>query len=125
MPDQFGWDNNFGNSRPPSRARRIIGVDLASGPDRTVVHGVHDGRNGTIGSWEVAPLIYEDLGPQHIGRTVIYHSHCAADAGTITSWRNGIVFARYSRGDTAAGADPKQLYLAVGSLADVSTPRGE
>lgn len=67
------------------------------------VHNVRDGRNGCIGSWKVEPLVYDALGPDHIGRTVIYRDHNRAEAGTITSWRDGIVFARYSRGDTAAG----------------------
>ena len=74
-----------------------------------VVHNVRDGRQGKIGSWEVEPLVYATLGPKDVGRTVIYQDHGRAEAGTITSWRDGIVFARYSRGDTAAGADPTNL----------------
>ena len=80
------------------------------------VHNVRDSRHGCIGSWEAEPLVYEALGPEHVGRTVIYRDHGRAEAGTITSWRNGIVFARYSRGDTAAGANPADLLLAVKSL---------
>jgi hypothetical protein len=82
----------------------------------SVIHNVRDGRRGVVGSWEVVPLIYAALGVADIGRTVIYQSHNNAEAGTITSWRDGIVFARYSRGDTAAGASPDALHLAVRSL---------
>lgn len=116
MPDKFGWDDNFGNSRPPNNLRRYVGIDLASGPDRSIAHNVRDGRNGNIGSWEVKPLVYDELGPEHIGRTVIYHDHGRAEAGTITSWRDGVVFARYSRGDTAAAASPDNLLLAVAQI---------
>lgn len=78
-----------------------------------VVNNVRDRRVGMMGSWLVKPLVYDDLGPEHVGRTVIYRDHGRAEAGTITSWRDGIVFAKYSRGDTAAGADPSQLSLAI------------
>lgn len=80
------------------------------------VHNVRDGRHGHIGSWEAEPLNYDALGPEHIGRTVIYRDVGRAEAGTITSWRDGIVFAKYSRGDTAAGANAGDLLLAVRSL---------
>ena len=80
------------------------------------VHNVRDGRHGLIGSWEAEQLDYAALGPEHIGRTVIYRDHGRAEAGTITSWRDGIVFARYSRGDTAAGANPSDLLLATRTL---------
>jgi hypothetical protein len=78
-----------------------------------IVHNVRDGRYGWIGSWEVEPLVYEALSSEHIGRTVIYRDHGRAEAGSITSWRDGVVFATYSRGDTAAGADPANLSLAL------------
>lgn len=81
-----------------------------------IIHNVRDGRVGWIGSWEVEPLNYASLASDHVGRTVIYQDHGRAEAGTITSWRDGIVFARYSRGDTSAGADPAQLSLAVRSV---------
>ncbi len=79
----------------------------------TKIHNVRDGRNGTVGSWEAKPLVYDQLGPEHVGCTVIYRDHGRAEAGTITSWRDGIVFARYSRGDTAAGANPSDLWIAT------------
>lgn len=85
---------------------------MTSRLEELTVDNVRDGRNGRIGSWEVEPLIYDALRPEHIGRTVIYQDHGRAEAGTLTSWRDGIVFARYSRGDTAAGADPANLSLA-------------
>ena len=80
------------------------------------VHNVRDGRHGHVGSFEVEPLVYNALGPEHIGRTVVYRDHGRAEAGTITSWRDGTVFARYSRGDTAAGARPENLSLVIRSL---------
>jgi hypothetical protein len=80
------------------------------------VHNVRDGRYGCIGSFEVEPLVYSELSAEHVGRTVIYRDHGRAEAGTITSWRDGIVFARYSKGDTAAGANPANLSLVIRSL---------
>jgi len=80
------------------------------------VHNVRDGRHGCVGSWEVEPLVYDKLGPEHIGRTVIYQSAGLAEAGTITSWKGGIVYAKYSKGDTAAGALAKDLVLGVKTI---------
>lgn len=77
-----------------------------------MIHNVWDGRCGLVSSWSAEPLVYDDLGPGHVGRTVIYRDHGRAEAGTITSWRDGIVFARYSRGDTAGGARAADLMLA-------------
>lgn len=87
------------------------------------IHNVRDGRHGVIGSWEVEPLRYENLDPSHVGRTIIYRDHGRAEAGTLTSWRDGIVFARYSRGDTAAGADAatSDLLLAIKQIHAVTT----
>lgn len=75
----------------------------------TEIHNVHDRRHGWIGSWSIAPLDINALTAADIGRTVIYRDHGRAQAGTLTSWRDGIVFARYARGDTAAGANPCDL----------------
>ena len=80
-----------------------------------VVHNVRDGRDGWIGSWKVEPLDITKLTPADIGRTVIYRDHGRAEAGTLTSWRDGVVFARYSRGDTAAGADASNLVFGIRS----------
>jgi hypothetical protein len=91
----------------------IIGIDLASGPDRTILHNVRDGRSGNIGSWEIEPLDYAALREEDIGRTVIYQDHGRAEAGTLTSWRSGLVFARYSCGDTSAASHPADLHFAV------------
>jgi len=79
----------------------------------TKVHNVRDGRHGWIGSWEVERLVYDKLTDADIGRTVIYQDHGRAEAGTLTSWRDGVVFARYSRGDTAAGASAADMVFAV------------
>jgi len=83
-----------------------------------VVHNVRDGRNGTVGSWEVEtkPLEYYCLLEVDIGRTVIYRDHGRAEAGTLSSWRDGRVWARFSRGDTAAACDPKDLAFAIRRL---------
>lgn len=78
-----------------------------------VVHNVRDGRHGLIGSWEIEPLDINKLTASDIGRTVIYRDHGRAEAGTLTSWRDGIVFARYSRGDTAAGANAADVVFGV------------
>jgi len=77
---------------------------------------VEDRRRGWIGAWEAEPLDYVKLTPADVGRTVIYQDHGNADAGTLSSWRNGIVFARYSCGDTAAGANPPNLVFGVRPL---------
>lgn len=79
------------------------------------VHNVRDGRVPCIRSYETEPLVYNELGPDHVGRTVIYRDHGRAEAGTITSWRDGTVFAKYSQGDTAAGAKASDLLLAIDS----------
>jgi hypothetical protein len=80
-----------------------------------MIHNVVDRRHGLVGSWEViGPVVIAKLTTGDIGRAVIYRDHGRAEAGTLTSWRNGIVFARYSRGDTAAGADPNRLVFAAG-----------
>jgi hypothetical protein len=81
-----------------------------------IVHNVRDGRRSYIGSWLAEPLYYDDLCHSDIGRTVIYRYHGRAEAGTITSWRNGLVFARYSRGDTAAGAYADSLVFGIKPL---------
>jgi hypothetical protein len=78
-----------------------------------LVHSVHDRRVGWIGSWKTEPLIYDKLSPDDVGRTVIYRDHGRAEAGTLTSWKNGIVFARYSTGDTAAGAKAADLVFGI------------
>lgn len=80
------------------------------------VHNVRDGRVGMVGSWVVKPLDYDELTPDDIGRTVIYQDHGRAEAGTLTAWRDGIAFARYSRGDTAAGAAPDRLSFGINTI---------
>lgn len=79
----------------------------------SVVHNVSDRRHGWIGSWTIEPLDASKLTPADIGRTVIYCDHGRAEAGTLTSWRDGLVFARYSRGDTAAGANASDLVFGI------------
>lgn len=79
----------------------------------SIVHNVVDGRYGWVGSWHTAPLYYKELSDDDVGRTVIYRDHGRAEAGTLTSWRDGIVFALYSRGDTAAGARAEDLVFGI------------
>lgn len=81
-----------------------------------IVDNVRDGRRGYTGSWVTEPLVYDALRADDIGRTVIYRDHGRAEAGTITSWRDGTVFARYSRGDTAAGANASDLVFGIRTL---------
>lgn len=89
-----------------------------------MVHNVRDGRRGWIGSWRVEPLVYDALRLADVGRTVIYRdwghlrdsTKGTAEAGTLSSWKGGIVFARYSRGDTAAGANAEDLCFGVEAL---------
>jgi len=77
------------------------------------INNVRDGRVGMIGSWITEPLDYAALREEDIGRTVIYQDHGRAEAGTLTSWRSGLVFARYSRGDTSAAAHPADLCFGI------------
>lgn len=78
-----------------------------------IIHNVDDGRFGWVGSWEIEPLDYTKLKISDMGRTVIYRYHGRAEAGTLTSWRDGMVFARYSRGDTAAGTLASNMVFGV------------
>lgn len=78
-----------------------------------IIHNVLDRRRGWIGPWEAEPLVYAALCAADVGRTVIYRDHGRAEAGTLTSWRDGMVFARYSTGGTAAAASPENLWLAA------------
>lgn len=82
----------------------------------SIVHNVIDRRHDFVGSWRTEPLVYENLTDSDIGRTVIYRDHGRAEAGTLSSWKNGIVFVRYSKGDTAAGANPSDLEFSLGTI---------
>lgn len=79
----------------------------------TIVHNVEDRRHGWIGSWRTEALDVGKLTEADIGRTVIYRDHGRAEAGTLTSWRNEIVFAKYLRGDTAAAANAADLVFGI------------
>ncbi len=79
----------------------------------SLVHNVTDRRYGWIGSWEIGPLDPAKLSVEDIGRTVIYQDYGRAEAGTLSSWRGDLVFARYSRGDTAAGAQASSLSFGI------------
>lgn len=83
-----------------------------------IISNVRDGRHGWIGTWEVedTPIDWKRLGPSDLGRTVIYRDVGRAEAGTLTSWRNGIIYARYSTGETAAGAVAEHLVFAIKTI---------
>jgi len=82
----------------------------------SILHNVQDNRTHVIGPWEVAPLEYYCLLEADKGRTVIYLDHGRAEAGTLSSWRDGKVWARFSEGDTAACCDPKDLVFGIRRL---------
>lgn len=81
-----------------------------------MVHNVSDRRRGWIGPWEVEPLTYESLTAHDVGRTVIYRDDHIVEAGTLSSWRDGLVWARYSTGDTAAASRPENLCFGLRSV---------
>lgn len=82
-----------------------------------ILNNVVDRRHGIIGSFEVRPLKYDLLTKDDIGSTVIYRDQGErSEAGTLVSWSNGFVFAQYSKGDTAAGALPENLFTVIRSL---------
>lgn len=95
-----------------------------------IINNVYDRHRRWIGSWEVEPLRYDALGDSDVGRTVIYRdSHarenstsCRAEAGVISSFRNGKVWARYSTGSTAAAAEPSDLSFGIKPLDGPSIP---
>lgn len=78
-----------------------------------IVYNVSDRRNGWIGPWETEPLDVTKLTAADVGRTVIYRDHARTQAGTLTSWRGDLVFARYDTGDTAAGATAACLVFGI------------
>lgn len=82
-----------------------------------IVHNVNDRRNDYIGPWLTEPLDVSRLTEADVGKTVIYRDHGRAEAGTLTSWRGNTVFARYSKGDTAAGAKSEDLVFGVEPVA--------
>jgi hypothetical protein len=69
-----------------------------------------------VGSWVVEPLDFDKLTPADYGRTVIYRDHGRAEAATLVAWNDGVCFARYSRGDTSAGAKATDLVFGVRTL---------
>lgn len=81
-----------------------------------IIHNVRDRRFDWVGSWEVEPLVLSELRAPDIGRTVIYQDHGGAEAGTISSWSEQRLWARFSKGDTDAACDPADLWLAKAPL---------
>jgi hypothetical protein len=80
-----------------------------------MVHNVRDRRSNWIGPWEVEaePLDIAKLTPDDKGRTVIYQDYGRAEAGTLSSWTDSIVFVRFHQGSTAAGCGPSDLRFAI------------
>jgi hypothetical protein len=75
---------------------------------------VRDRRHGWIGEWDVEPLVYDELTEADVGRTVIYFgTFDYHEAGTLSSFRDGLIWARFSRGDTAAACRPDGLCFGV------------
>jgi hypothetical protein len=80
---------------------------------------VVDRRCQWIGEWDTEPLVYDQLTESDIGRTVIYldrprrPSWGWAEAGTLSSFRDGTVWARFGHGDTAAACRPGDLRFGV------------
>lgn len=78
---------------------------------------VHDRRHLWIGSWETDAFDINALTDADIGRTVIYFPGAGyPEAGTLTSWRLGLVFVRFTRGDTAAACKPSDLKFGIKPL---------
>lgn len=78
-----------------------------------LIHNMRDRRNDWVGTFECEPLVYDALTERDIGRTVVYRKSAPAEAGILTSWKGGLVFARYGKGDTAAGSKPENLLLVI------------
>lgn len=89
---------------------------------KETIHNVIDRRHSWIGAWEAVPFDINALTDADIGRTAIYLDRGRrqrwgwAEAGTISSWRLGLVFVRFSKGDTAAACAPHDLMLACRPL---------
>lgn len=81
-----------------------------------IVHNVRDRRHNWIGSWEVQPLDMDALTEADVGRTVIFQSYNDAEAGTLVSWRDRTLWARFHKGDTAASCGVDDLVFAVRPL---------
>ena len=91
---------------------------IAMSTTKTTLHNVLDRRHSWIGSWDAVPFDYNALTMADVGRTVIYLDRGRemawgwAEAGTLSSFRDGLVFVRFSKGDTAAACAPHDLMLA-------------
>lgn len=82
------------------------------------LHNVWDQRRKWIGSWEVEPLVYDKLSHNDIGRVVIYKpSQGNNEAGILSSFRDGLVFARFTpEGITNAACKPEDLCFGMKAL---------
>lgn len=83
----------------------------------TVTHNVHDRHRGWIGSWETAPI---DPSKLKAGLQVVYQDFGRNELGVVSSWRmdgdTWTIYARYTSGDTGAGANIDDLMIAVRPL---------
>jgi hypothetical protein len=78
-----------------------------------IIHNVKDRRSLRVGSWRIEPLNVSTLTINDVGRTVIYKGLNGAEAGTLTSWKGEVIFARYSIGLTAAGAKASDIVFGI------------
>lgn len=81
-----------------------------------IIHNVNDRRRGFIGSWLAEPLEFAKLTDQDVGRNVIYRDFGRASVGVMTSFRDGVVFARYSQGDASSCAEASDLMFGIRPL---------
>jgi hypothetical protein len=104
-------------TKPNSTAFSLDKTDHAQPPLKTVFNVV-DRRHGWIGGWEIGDysLAEINLTDDYIGRTVIYINPTTREAGTLTSFNDELAFARYTTGETAAGANKRDLYFAIRPL---------
>lgn len=78
---------------------------------------VHDRRHQWIGSWETDAFDMNALSDADVGRTVIYFPSAGSpEAGTLHSWHHGLVFVRFTKGDTAAACKPGDLRFGIKPL---------
>lgn len=79
-----------------------------------LIRNVHDRRHEVFGTFrtEEETVDYDLLTESDVGRTVIYVRPGLAEAGTLSSYRNGLLFVRFTVGDTAAACRPQDCHFA-------------
>ena len=82
-------------------------------------HNVDDRINQWIGPKEVTGTLgidIDELTTSDVGRGVVYHAYKKWEYGKISSWRDGLIFVRFTTGDTAAACSPDDLELCVSEV---------